>query len=175
MRGLARGDLGGVEGLAVLRDQRAHHRMLGLVRLQQAAADAFAATGAAEHLMQQLEGALGGARVAVVEAEISIDHTDQVEHREVMALGDELRADDDVEAAGGDVLQFGAQPIHRSDKIVESTSTRACGNNSPTSSSRRSTPGPTATNEFTAWHFGHSAGRGMAKPQWWQTSCRRKR
>ena len=32
-----------------------------------------------------------------------------------------------------------------------------------------------AANEFAAWQFGHSAGCGVAKPQWWQTSWRRKR
>ena len=62
---LADFDLGVVERLAVLRDQRAHHRMLGLVRLQIAMADAGVAAGAADDLMQKLEGALGGARIAV--------------------------------------------------------------------------------------------------------------
>ena len=49
--------------------------------------------------MQQLEGALGGARVAVAEAEIGVDNADQIELGKMVALGDELRADDDVEAA----------------------------------------------------------------------------
>ena len=35
-----------------------------------------------------------------------------------MAFRDELRADDDVEAAGGDVVQFGAQPVHGGDEIA---------------------------------------------------------
>ena len=65
MRLLAQLDLGVVERLAVLRDQRAHHRMLGLVGLQIAVAGAGFAAGAADHLMQELEGALGGARIAV--------------------------------------------------------------------------------------------------------------
>ncbi len=38
---LAHLDLGRVERVAVLRDQRAHHRMLGLVRLQEAVAAAL--------------------------------------------------------------------------------------------------------------------------------------
>ena len=69
VRAFAGGDLGVVERFAVLRDQRAHHRVLGLMGLQIAAADAGVAAGAADHLMQHLEGALGGARIAVVEPE----------------------------------------------------------------------------------------------------------
>ena len=61
-------DFGGVERLAVLRDQRAHHRMVGLVGLQKAAADAGVAAGAADDLMQKLESMLGGARIAVAQA-----------------------------------------------------------------------------------------------------------
>ena len=115
---LARFDLRVVERLAVLRDQRAHHRMLGLVGLQIAAADTGIAPGAPDHLMQQLEGALGGARIAVGETEIGVDDADQVELREVMAFGDQLRADDDVEAALRHVVQFLAQALHRGDQIA---------------------------------------------------------
>jgi len=68
VRALAGRDLGVVERLAILRDQRAHYRVLGLMGLQVAAADAGVAASAADHLMQKLEGALGGARVAVIEA-----------------------------------------------------------------------------------------------------------
>ena len=82
MRLLAHLDLGGVERLAILRDQRAHHRMLGLMGLQIAAADAGIAAGAADHLMQQLKGAFGGARIAIVQAEIGVDDADQIELRE---------------------------------------------------------------------------------------------
>ena len=117
MRAFAGRDLGVVERFAVLRDQRAHHRVFGLMGLQIAAADAGVAAGAADHLMQQLEGALGGARVAVVEAQIGVDDADEVELRKVMALGDELGADDDVEAARGDVVELFAQPLDRGDEI----------------------------------------------------------
>ncbi len=86
--------------------------------LQIAAADAGIAPGAADHLVEKLEGALGGARIAVGEAEIGVDHADQIEHREVMALGDQLGADDDVEAAGGDVGKFLAHPLDRGDQIA---------------------------------------------------------
>ena len=65
---LAQRDLARIERLAVAQDQRLHHRMLGLMRLQQSDAAALLAAGAADHLMQHLEGALGGARIAVAEA-----------------------------------------------------------------------------------------------------------
>ena len=88
------------------------------MRLQVAAADAGVAPGAADHLMQELERALGGARIAVGEAEVGIDDADEVELGEVMALGDELRADDDVEAALRDVVQLLAQPVDRGDEVA---------------------------------------------------------
>ena len=62
---LARGDLGGIERLAILRDQGAHHRMIRLMRLEEPQADAGVTPGTADHLMQQLKGALRGARIAI--------------------------------------------------------------------------------------------------------------
>ena len=55
------------------------------------------AAGAARHLMQQLVGALGRAQVAALETEIGIHHADQGQHREMMALGDDLGADQQVD------------------------------------------------------------------------------
>ena len=81
-------------------------------------AAALLAPGAADHLMQQLERALGRARIAVAQAEVGIDDADQIELREMMALGDELRADDDVEAALRDVVELRAQPLDRLDQIA---------------------------------------------------------
>ena len=92
--------------------------MLGLVRLQIADAAAGLAAGAADDLMQELERALGRARIAVGEAEIGVDDADQIELREMVALGDELRADDDVEAALGDVVELLAQALDRFDEIA---------------------------------------------------------
>ncbi len=63
-----------------------------------ATTDAGVASGAADHLMQQLEGALGGARVAVIQSEVGVDDADEVELQEVMALRHQLGADNDVEA-----------------------------------------------------------------------------
>ena len=92
--------------------------MLRLVRLQIAVAAALLAAGAAHHLVQQLEGALGGARIAVGKAEIGVDDADQVELGEMVALGHELRADHDIEAALRDVVELLAQPLHRLDQVA---------------------------------------------------------
>ncbi len=111
------GDLALVEALGVARDDRAHDRMVGLVGLQQAEALLAGAAGAAGDLAQELEGALGGARVAVGEAEIGVDHADQRHVGEVVALGDELRADDDVGLAIGDGFQFQPQPLDAAEQV----------------------------------------------------------
>ena len=58
------------------------------------------APGAAGDLVEQLEGALGGAQVAAAEAEIGVDHADQREVGEVVALGDDLGAEQDVDGVG---------------------------------------------------------------------------
>src|SRR5262245_63666755 len=70
---LARLDLARIEGFAVVRDQRPHYRMLGLVCLQEPEAAAGFTPGPAGNLVQKLESALGRARIAVAEAEIRID------------------------------------------------------------------------------------------------------
>ena len=79
---LALGDLALIEGLGVARDDRPHHRMVGLEGLQQPKALLAGAPGAAGHLAEQLEGALGGARIAIGKAEIGIDDADQRHVRE---------------------------------------------------------------------------------------------
>ncbi len=79
--------------------------MIGLVGLEIADAAALLAPGAADHLVEQLPGAFRRARIAVAQAQIRIDHADQIEPRKVVALGDQLRADDDVDAAFRDLGQ----------------------------------------------------------------------
>ena len=51
--------------------------------LQIADAAALIAPGTPDHLVEQLEGPLGGARIAIAEAEIGIDDADQIEPREI--------------------------------------------------------------------------------------------
>jgi hypothetical protein len=62
--------------------------------------------------MQKLEGALGRARIAIAETEIGIDNADQIELGKMMALGHQLRADDNVKAARRHVVEFLAQALH---------------------------------------------------------------
>ena len=51
------------------------------------------------------------------EPEIGVDHADQVELGKMMALGDELGADDNVELALRDVVEFFAQALDGGDEI----------------------------------------------------------
>ena len=98
--GLAPGlGLGGVEALRIAADQRGDHRRVGIVGLDEDAARLVAAPGAAGDLLDLLEAALGGAQVAALQAEVGVDHADQGEVGEMIALGDELGADDDVDLA----------------------------------------------------------------------------
>ena len=96
--------LGAPEALVVAREDRADRRMLGLVGLHQREARPLGAAGAAGDLADQLEGLLGGAQVAALQPEVGVDHPDEGQQREVVALGDELGADDEVGAATGDLL-----------------------------------------------------------------------
>ena len=113
----ARGDLLGVEPLRIARQQGAHHRVIGLPGLHQSAPGALASPGAAGHLLEQLERALGGARIAGGEAHIGIDDPDEGQLRKVVSLGDKLGADDDVEGPVGDVLELAPQPFGAAGKI----------------------------------------------------------
>src|SRR5262249_3637592 len=78
-RALPRVDFTGIERLAVAGDERLHHRMFALMGLQIADAAALVAASAADHLAQELPGALGGARIAIEKAQVRIDDPDQVE------------------------------------------------------------------------------------------------
>src|SRR5215475_223262 len=118
MRLFAQLDLARVERVAVGRHQCTYYRMLGLMRLQIADAATLLPPGTADDLMQKLKRALGRARVTVCQAEIGVDHADQIELGEMVALGHKLRADDDVEASLGDVVELLAQPLDRFDEIA---------------------------------------------------------
>ena len=121
--------------------------------------------------MQELERALGGARVgAMRKAEIAVDDADEGKAGKVVALGDDLRADDDIEFARLDAAdhlahfgqagdEIGRQ--QRQSRIREALRHFLC---------TRSMPGPQATSEPGAAHFGHFSGSDSEKPQWWQFS-----
>ena len=62
---LAGFDLAGIKRFAIAGHQRLHHGVFRLVGLQIADAAALVAAGAPDHLVEQLKGALGGARIAI--------------------------------------------------------------------------------------------------------------
>ena len=82
--------------------------------LDEDAAGLVAAAGAAGDLADLLEAALGRAQIAARQAEIGVDHADQGEVGEMIALGDELGADDDVDLArlhpGDELGRLGRRP-----------------------------------------------------------------
>ncbi len=69
----------------------------GIVGLHQHPARLVATAGAPGDLLDLLEAALGSAKVAAGKAEVRIDHADQGQVGKVIALRDQLRADDDVD------------------------------------------------------------------------------
>ena len=87
---------GGEKAVAVAGGQRVHDRLLRHVGLEQHAAGPLGPPGAAGDLMEKLIGPLAGPQIAAGHPEIGIDHPDQRQHREVVALGDDLGADQHV-------------------------------------------------------------------------------
>ncbi len=120
-------DFARVERVAIGRHQCAHHRMIGLMSLEIADAVAGLAPGTADHLVQQLEGALRSARIAVGQAEIGIYHADQIELGKVMSFRHQLRADDDVEAAFGYVIELRPQALHGFHEVAREHQDAAAG------------------------------------------------
>src|SRR5690242_11686417 len=68
--------------------------------------------------MQQLKCSLGGTGVAVTQAEIGIDDADQIELWKMVPFGDKLRADDEIEAPSGNIIEFLSQPFDRFHEIA---------------------------------------------------------
>ena len=66
-----------------------------------------AASRAPGHLRQQLEGALGGAEIRHAQPDVGVHHAHQRDVRDVVALGDHLRADQNVVAALAEAVQNG--------------------------------------------------------------------
>ena len=109
--------LGGVEAGDVAGNQGGDHRCVGVVGLDEHPSGLVAAPGAAGDLLDLLEAALGRAQVAAGQAEVGIDHADQGEIGEVIALGHQLGADDYVDRAG----------LHRADELGRAqAATRWC-------------------------------------------------
>ena len=56
--------------------------------------------GTARHLLDLLEAALGRTEIAAGEAEVGVDNSNQSQVREMIALRDQLCADDNIDGAG---------------------------------------------------------------------------
>jgi hypothetical protein len=137
--------------------------VVGLVGLQQASPGVPARPARPGHLPHQLERAFRRAQVGPLQAQVGVDHADQRQQRKVVPLGHDLRADDDVGPARGDLgdglLQRAAvEEVRRQDRH------RACGKAPGDSSASRSTPGPTAASRpfDPAGGAGHGHGFGGA-------------
>ncbi len=104
-------DLAFVESVGIAGHDRLHDRMLRLIGLQKAEAFESRPSGTSRHLGKELERPFRSARVAIGKTQIRIDDADQGHVREVVPLGDELRADDDVRLPAGDCLELQPQPL----------------------------------------------------------------
>ena len=96
------------------------------VGLDEHLAGHVAAPRAPGHLRQQLERALRGAEVRHLQAQVGVDHADQGHVRKVEALGDHLRADQNIDVAAPElaedlrvgILAAGGVGVHAHDARV---------------------------------------------------------
>ena len=73
-----------------------HHRMLGLVGLQQCHARLVRPSGAAGHLPHQLKRSLSRAQIRSMQAQIRINHAHQRQFWKIMTFGHQLGANDNI-------------------------------------------------------------------------------
>ena len=128
-------------------------------RLHDGLARAVAAAGAARHLRQQLERALGGAEIRQPEPDVGRDHADQGDVREVVALRDHLRADEHVDLAPASRSRISTRLPFRRTVSRSTRATRASGKRLRISASTRSVPNPTCS-RYGAAHCGQVFGTG---------------
>ena len=132
--------------------------------------------GAAGDLTHELEGALGRAQVAALQPEVGVDHPDQRKQREVVPLGDQLRADDDVGRALARWPR--SAPSARGPRRTGRTTAPRCGPRGraprpPRPAARpRGRPAPACRPTPQA---GQTSGIGLVSPHWWQTRRLRNR
>ena len=132
--------------------------VLGIERLDDRLAGALAAPGAAGHLRQQLKRALAGAEVGQPEPDVGRDDADQRDARKVVALGDHLRADEDVELAGGEPRQQRRQRALAPHRVAIDAADRApSGKRSRSCCSTFSVPKP-ACSRYGAAHLRQAFG-----------------
>ena len=121
-------------------------------------------------LAQELVRPLGGALVGQVQGDVGRDDADQRHRRDVEALGDEARPDEDVEAAVGERVD---DPLRRAapldDVAVEPA--RRAGREAARRTSRSTPLGPAAeVADPRRVAVRAAVASGVARPQWWQRS-----
>src|SRR6476661_1929586 len=75
------------------------------VSLHEHFAMCLAAAGASRHLCEKLESAFAGAEIGHMQGEVGVDESDQRYVREMQALRDHLRADENVDLDGAKIPQ----------------------------------------------------------------------
>ena len=145
----------------VVRGQRRVHRVLGKVGLHDDFAGQPRAAGAARDLHEQRGQALGRAEVGAVERVVGAEHADQREARKVVALREHLRADQDVDRVGLDLV------AHARERVLA----RACCRDRRARCAPRETPPPArargaacrsrAARRSTLPHEGHARGSAL--------------
>ncbi len=93
--------------------------MLGIARLDEHRAGAIASPGPARDLHEDLERALGRAKVGHRERRVGVDDTDQRDARQIVSLGHHLRSDQDVHLARAHALEHRLGLGTRRDVAVE--------------------------------------------------------
>ena len=154
-----------VKALAIAGQHRAHDRVLGLPGLDIRVARGLEPSRAPGHLLQQLKGSLGRARIARRQANIRVDHADQRKTREIMPLRHKLGADDDIAFAARDRLDFRAQTLRAACNIRGEGEDPARGKSVAASSANLSMPGPQAASKSTASQAGQTVGLRSIWPQ----------
>src|SRR5208282_4086348 len=85
-----------VEGSIVLARRALNRVVLGVIGFDEDFAGEFAAACAAGNLREELKRAFGGAKIGTAEREVGGNNSDQGDALKVVALGDHLRAHQDV-------------------------------------------------------------------------------
>jgi hypothetical protein len=125
----------------------------------------------ARHLHQLREEPLGGAEVGAEERAVGVEHAHQREAGIVVALGEHLRADEDVDLAARTGRARLQRALARGGVAVDARDARR--GSAAQRSSTRCVPWPTGRGRRAA--VGHVAGTRSRRPQWWQRSSRSRR
>ena len=104
-RRFALGELRGGEAGIVVAFQRGEQRMLRVAGLDQHLARALAPPGASRDLFQRGEQPLGGPVIGRQQGVVGVEHPDQRQSGEIVPLGEQLGADQDVGLAAAHALE----------------------------------------------------------------------